>query len=275
MATRSLWGARTKLALSATALIGGGAAANVATSDDPSMTLKLYTTVPPRLIRDAMTATAIAFDYEYSLWGLPEGSSEREKTKQEVHLRSARKLQELCFSNGGIYIKLGQHLGQLEYLVPQEYVQTMRDSMLNKCPVSSYEQVCEVSRKSLEICLIKYVILVIFAEFDPAPIASASLAQVHVARNHDGEKVAVKVQHTHMTDTAAADCATVDFIVNTLHWIFPSFDYRWLIDEMRESLPKELDFINEAKNSEKCWKTFRSFLLILQLMYMHQRCIGI
>lgn len=30
-----------------------------------------------------------------------------------------------------------------------------------------------------------------------------------------------------MTDTAAADCATVELIVNTLHWFFPSFDYRF------------------------------------------------
>lgn len=52
-------------------------------------------------------------DYEYALWGLPEGSAERAKVKHEVHLRSARKLQELCFINGGIYIKLGQHIGQL------------------------------------------------------------------------------------------------------------------------------------------------------------------
>lgn len=122
--------------------------------------------------------TILFLDYEYSLWRLPEGSSEREKVKHEVHLRSARRIQELCFKNGGIYIKLGQHISQLvcllstyqsmwwkkmglqsllyltpslmqEYLVPQEYVQIMREYMLNKCPVSPYDQVCEVFKKEL------------------------------------------------------------------------------------------------------------------------------
>lgn len=36
-----------------------------------------------------------------------------------------------------------------EYLVPEEYIQVMRASMLNKCPVSSYDQVCEVIKKEL------------------------------------------------------------------------------------------------------------------------------
>ena len=52
-------------------------------------------------------------DYEYSLLGLPEDSIERTRVKREVHTRSARRLEELCFKNGGIYIKLGQHIGQL------------------------------------------------------------------------------------------------------------------------------------------------------------------
>ncbi|RDX60785.1 putative ABC1 protein, partial [Mucuna pruriens] len=280
-----LWRAGAKLSLVASAMGGGVAAALIATSDDPETALKLCATVPRRLFRDAATAANIAFDYEYSLWGLPEGSSERERIKHEVHLRSAQKLQDLCFKNGGVYIKLGQHLGQLEYLVPEEYVQTMRESMLNKCPVSSYEQICNVFKKELGDTPDK-----IFSEFDPVPIASASLAQVHVARMHDGQKVAVKVQHTHMTDTAAADHATVELIVNTLHRFFPSFDYRWLIDEISESLPKaicliyvgfwnfmflihhfwilfyfllhvfpvcyELDFLTEAKNSERCLENF-------------------
>ncbi|CAN1748598.1 Putative ABC1 protein At2g40090 [Linum perenne] len=254
MAARFLWRTQAKLVVASTALVSGGAAAAIATSDDPATALKVCTTVPLRLVRDSVTAASIAFDYEYSLVGLPEGSDERVKVKHEVHLRSARKLQELFFRNGGIYIKLGQHIGQLEYLVPQEYVQTMRESMLNRCPVSSYDQVREVFKKELGQEPEQ-----IFSEFDPVPIASASLAQVHVARTSDGQKVAVKVQHTHMTDTAAADHATVDMIVNALHWVFPSFDYRWLVDEMSESLPKELDFLIEAKNSERCLENFWRF----------------
>lgn len=252
MATRALWRTGKKLALVSTALCAGGAGATIATSEDPATALKLFTAVPVRLIRDSITAASIVFDYEYSLWGLDEGSVEKSKVKHEVHLRSARKLEELCFRNGGIYIKLGQHVGQMEYLVPQEYVETLRASMLNRCPVSSYDQVCQVIKKELGESPDK-----IFSEFDPTPIASASLAQVHVARTIDGQKVAVKVQHTHMTDTAAADHATVDMIVNTIHRFFPSFDYRWLVDEMRESVPKELDFLVEAQNSEKCLDNFR------------------
>lgn len=246
-----LWRAGAKFSLVTSAVGGGVTAALIATSDDPQTALKLCTTVPHRLFRDAFTAANIAFDYEYSLWGLQEGSSERERIKHEVHLRSSQKLRDLCFKNGGVYIKLGQHLGQLEYLVPEEYVRTMRESMLNRCPVSSYEQICDVFKNELGDTPDK-----IFSEFDPVPIASASLAQVHVARMHDGQKVAVKVQHTHMTDTAAADHATVELIVNTLHRFFPSFDYRWLIDEISESLPKELDFLIEAKNSERCLENF-------------------
>ncbi|XP_004240944.1 putative ABC1 protein At2g40090 [Solanum lycopersicum] len=252
MAGRSMWRATTKLLVATTTLGGGAAAATIASSDDPAMALKLCTNVPLRLYRDSVTAATIAFDYEYSLWGLPEGSAERAKAKHEVHMRGARRLEELCFRNGGIYIKLGQHLGQLEYLVPEEYVRIMRESMLNRCPHSSYDQVHEVVKKELGGAPDE-----IFDEFDPIPIASASLAQVHVARTRDGQKVAVKVQHTHMTDTAAADYATVELIVNTLHRFFPSFDYRWLIAEVRESIPKELDFLVEAKNSIKCMDNFR------------------
>lgn len=47
--------------------------------------------------------------------------------------------------------------------------------------------------ESIYLILIKKMNLQIFLEFDPVPLASASLAQVHAAKTHDGRKVAVKV----------------------------------------------------------------------------------
>ncbi|KAJ0979617.1 hypothetical protein J5N97_015091 [Dioscorea zingiberensis] len=241
-----------KLATWATLIGGGAAGAAIATSEDPFTTMKMCTIVPMRLVRDFITAATIAFDYEFSTLGLKQGSVEWSKAKHEAHERSALRLRELCFRNGGIYIKLGQHVGQLQYVVPEEYVKIMRASMLKRCPVSSYDQVREVFLQELGGPPEQ-----IFMEFDPVPLASASLAQVHAAKTHDGTKVAVKVQHTHLTNTAVADIATVELIVGFLQWCFPSFDYRWLVDEIHESLPKELDFLCEAKNSIKCLDNFR------------------
>ncbi|GLJ48316.1 hypothetical protein SUGI_1019860 [Cryptomeria japonica] len=85
-----------------------------------------------------------------------------------------------------------------------------------------------------------------FLEFNPIPMSSASLSQVHAARTFDGKKVVVKVQHTHLTNTTTIDTATMELVTNVLHWFFLAFDYRWLIDEVCEILPKELDFIYEV-----------------------------
>lgn len=120
--------------------LGGAAAAAAASSEDAPLALKICTLLPLRLLRDSVTAASIAFglssipsffsflyqkkkmliptdsllsDYQYSCWGLEQGSGEWSRVRHEVHLRSARRLQDLCFRNGGIYIKLGQHLGQL------------------------------------------------------------------------------------------------------------------------------------------------------------------
>lgn len=61
MAPVSLWRAGARLALVASTLGGGAAAATIATSDDPETALKICTAVPHRLIRDAITAANIAF----------------------------------------------------------------------------------------------------------------------------------------------------------------------------------------------------------------------
>lgn len=51
-------------------------------------------------------------DYYFSLRNI-ENQEERSQVIQECHKRCAQRLVDLCFANGGIYIKLGQHVGQL------------------------------------------------------------------------------------------------------------------------------------------------------------------
>ncbi len=55
-------------------------------------------------------------NYVYSLYGIPKGV-EQNVTRHEVQLCFTNRLQDLCFKNGGIYIKLGQHIGQLVCLL--------------------------------------------------------------------------------------------------------------------------------------------------------------
>ncbi|KAI5083093.1 hypothetical protein GOP47_0002836 [Adiantum capillus-veneris] len=251
--THRPWFPKLKVVAAVGVGLGMGALGLSALGTEPRRSLYLLYSMSLRLGRDFVTAALIVADYNYSLYGLPEKSLERAQSKHEVHIRSANRLKELCFKNGGIYIKLGQHMGQLEYLLPSEYVQTMKDCMLDKCPVSTFEQVCELFKAELGRLPHE-----VFKDFDPIPLASASLAQVHVASTFEGEKVAVKVQHAHLTDTAAMDIVTVKLVVTAVHFLFPNYDYRWLIAEVQDSLPKELDFLLEAKNSEHCMNNFRT-----------------
>ncbi|CAH6847693.1 Adck1 [Phodopus roborovskii] len=65
-----------------------------------------------------------------------------------VHLRSARRLCELCCANRGTFIKVGQHLGALDYLLPEEYTSTLK-VLHSQAPQSSMQEVRQVIREDL------------------------------------------------------------------------------------------------------------------------------
>ena len=48
----------------------------------------------------------------------------------------------------------------------------------------------------------------------------------------------VQVQHAGLRDSCTADTLTVEFLVNAVHFLFPKFDYSWLVEEIKDSLPK-------------------------------------
>jgi predicted unusual protein kinase regulating ubiquinone biosynthesis (AarF/ABC1/UbiB family) len=174
--------------------------------------------------------------------------SESAKTSRlsKVHKRSAIRLRDLCAANRGVYIKLGQHLAQLDYLLPAEYVSVLR-TLLATSPQSSYEAV----RRTIFEDFGDYPEN-IWKVFEKTPIASASLAQVHIAWDEAGNKFAVKEQHEGLRESSEGDMYAITLAIDIVSRLFPKFSYTWLSREMNRNLPLELDFVNEANNLTQC-----------------------
>lgn len=154
--------------------------------------------------------------------------------------------------NGSIFIKLGQHLSSMGYLIPLEWATTFIP-LQDKCPVSSIESI-----EAMFVADTGHPIDELFLSFEPTPIGAASLAQVHVATlRENGQKVAVKVQHPALAEWVPLDLALTRMTFSTLKRFFPEYDLEWLSREMDLSLPQELDFRTEAENAKRTKDYFK------------------
>ncbi|XP_075185623.1 aarF domain-containing protein kinase 1 isoform X7 [Anomaloglossus baeobatrachus] len=99
----------------------------------------------------------------------------------------------------------------------------------------------------------------VFAHFEETPLGAASLAQVHRAVLHDGRTVAVKVQHPKVRQQSARDIRIMEVLLRAVKKVFPQFEFMWLVEEAKKNLPRELDFLNEARNAEKMTAMVRRF----------------
>ena len=71
----------------------------------------------------------------------------------------------------------------------------------------------------------------LFSEFDERPLGTASLAQVHRAKLKDSDQeVAVKVQHRYVKNHSMGDIYTCEFLVHTVKFFFPQFEFMWLAE---------------------------------------------
>jgi predicted unusual protein kinase regulating ubiquinone biosynthesis (AarF/ABC1/UbiB family) len=90
----------------------------------------------------------------------------------------------------------------------------------------------------------------LFLEWDPVPIAAASIGQVHRAITRDGQAVAVKVQYPGVAEAISADLANAGLIFGSLAVVYPGFDPGPVVTELRERISEELDYEREAANQQ-------------------------
>jgi predicted unusual protein kinase regulating ubiquinone biosynthesis (AarF/ABC1/UbiB family) len=166
------------------------------------------------------------------------------------HAYTAHLLYETAVRRQGLLIKLGQLIGARPDIFPIEVVREL--SLLHdRVPPRPYARIAPLLRRELGRTPES-----VFAEFDREPIAAASLAQVHRARLHSGEEVAVKVQYPDIGEIVRADLWGLGVVKWAVGRLLPNLNVGELLDDLRRTIPQELDFVHEGRNAERVARNF-------------------
>ena len=145
---------------------------------------------------------------------------------------------------GPTYVKLGQLVASSQGMFPEPYCQEFR-KCLDRVRPFSYEEVertlrAELGRDPDEI----------FASIDRAPLASASIAQVHAARLHGGQHVVIKVQRPKIAEIVATDLRMLRWGARAMA-LLPHGELAnpvGVVEDFAANIREELDFRLEAAN---------------------------
>lgn len=156
-------------------------------------------------------------------------------------------------------MKVGQLLSVMETALPEETVAPYRQSLRqlqDSAPPMSTAQVHAQLAAELGPLWREG-----FDSFDDAPVAAASLGQVHRAVL-DGCDVAVKVQYPKAPEAFAADVASIGALGKLAGGALPALDMGPLIAELKERTAEELDYTLEGQAQQACAEAFADSALI-------------
>jgi predicted unusual protein kinase regulating ubiquinone biosynthesis (AarF/ABC1/UbiB family) len=167
---------------------------------------------------------------------------QRQQLRDDLALRTAQDVADTLGTMKGVLMKIGQLASYVDDgIAPpaRRILGRLQDSV----PPMSPELAASVVVAELGAAPER-----VFSEWDPLPIAAASIGQVHRAITADGRAVAVKVQYPGIAEAISADLGNVALIRSLLKMAVPSQDVTSLIEELRERIGEELDYLREAEN---------------------------
>lgn len=174
-----------------------------------------------------------------------EGSVLPDEIAAEAETAPAEDLAKDLEKLGPTFIKLGQLLSTRADLLPGPYLDAL-ERLQDHIEPFPYEEVERIVSGELGVRLSKA-----FADFDPTPLAAASLSQVHKASMRDGRAVVVKVQRPDIRDLIVGDLEALGEIAHFLDQhteLGRRYEFDNMLVQLRKSLLRELDFTIEASN---------------------------
>lgn len=178
------------------------------------------------------------------LWKPVLGPSLYNRRLVEKHRRNSRRLTRAILELGGLFIKVGQLISILTNFLPPEFRAEL-EQLQDNVPARPIDEVRARIRKELGKSPEE-----LFTDFDPVPIAAASLAQVHVATMPDGRKVAVKVQHSDIEEVSRVDLIILARVFELVQLLVRIRGMEEYPNDVAQMIREELDFRQEARNIE-------------------------
>lgn len=199
-----------------------------------------------RNLRSCVAAVQTLYDYKIAI-----KHSHDPATESQIHDRVAKRWYEVCAKNGGLYVKLGQSVTTLAHVLPPEYLPHFR-KLLDEAPSAPMDDIERIVKEDFGASVEE-----VFATFNPEPVASASIAQVHEATLPCGQHVAVKIQKPWIKHQIDWDLACYQLLVAALEWAFDLPIY-WATEPVCASIRAEADFVQEGLNSERAARSWRA-----------------
>jgi ubiquinone biosynthesis protein len=162
--------------------------------------------------------------------------------------KTAARFRQLLAELGTTFIKLGQLLSTRPDFLPSAWIEELEE-LQDACPPVDVGEIREVIERGLGRRVEE-----LFAELDPRPLASASIAQVHLARTHAGERVVVKVQRPRIRERIDSDLTLLRYLARLLGAVVEEtgvYTPSDIIEEFDRTIHEELDFGNEARNAKE------------------------
>ncbi|HEX3839732.1 MAG TPA: AarF/ABC1/UbiB kinase family protein [Acidimicrobiales bacterium] len=175
----------------------------------------------------------------------------REEHAAAMELRTAEQVAESLGDMKGALMKLGQIASFLDEGLPEPYRVALAQLQSDAPPMAP-----ELAAGVVEAELGRPP-AAIFKEWDPMPLAAASIGQVHRAVTADGREVAVKVQYPGVAAAIESDLANTEMLARLLPIMFPALDPKVLATELRDRLTEELDYVHEAANQRQFCAIYR------------------
>lgn len=178
-----------------------------------------------------------------------------DKAAASLHRHAAERMLKVLGDMKGLPLKAGQMLSYIDEIIPEDhrhyYADTLGKLQMHT-PSMDWPEVEDIFIEEFE----GSGPLELFRDFDPEPIAAASIGQVYHAVLRDGSEVAVKVQYPGVAEAIKSDIDNIDVLVSAMSHVMSQGDFSHFVEDITRRVLEECDYERELANQRDfyyCW----------------------